>query len=93
MYVLYEVYNPAAGGKDAGPRVLTSIELLAGARKVFETPLAQGTRLTDAARHAIAFRVDIPLAGIPPGPYTCQVNVIDDRAGAFTFPRIGLLIR
>jgi hypothetical protein len=30
---------------------------------------------------------------LKPGFYTCQVNVIDDAAGSFLFPRLALLIR
>jgi len=30
---------------------------------------------------------------LKPGFYTCQVNVVDDAAGRFAFPRLTLLIR
>jgi len=30
---------------------------------------------------------------LKPGLYLCQVNVIDDVAGSFSFPRLPLLIR
>jgi hypothetical protein len=35
----------------------------------------------------------LPLTPLKPGYYTCQVNVIDDAAGQFLFPRLALLIR
>jgi len=35
----------------------------------------------------------VPLASLKPGLYTCQVNVIDDAGGSFTFPRTAVLIR
>jgi hypothetical protein len=35
----------------------------------------------------------LPLSALKPGFYTCQVNVIDDAAGRFLFPRLALLIR
>jgi hypothetical protein len=41
----------------------------------------------------VAFRLDVPLTQLKPGYYTCQVNVIDDAAGKFLFPRIALLVR
>ena len=28
-----------------------------------------------------------------PGLYTCQVNIIDDAAGTFAFPRMALYVR
>ena len=75
------------------PRLLTSIEFLSGSTKVFETPLVEATKLTDPSRNTIAFQFDVPLKDMKPGQYTCQVNVIDDRAGAFSFPRTGVLVR
>jgi hypothetical protein len=39
------------------------------------------------------FQLDLPLTSLTPGFYTGQVNVIDDAAGAFLFPRFALLIR
>ena len=91
LYLLYEVYAPDA--KAQPPRLLTSIEFLSGSTKVFETPLVEATKLTDPARKMIAFQFDVPLKDLKPGQYTCQVNVIDDRAGAFSFPRTGVLVR
>jgi hypothetical protein len=96
LYLLYEVYGPGtktADVKAQSPRLLTSIEFLSGSTKVFETPLVEATKLTDASRNTIAFQFDVPLKDLKPGQYTCQVNVIDDRAGAFSFPRTGVLVR
>ena len=96
LYLLYEVYGPdtkAADAKSTTPRLLTSIEFLSGSTKVFETPLVEATKLTDPTRNIVAFQFDVPLKDLKPGQYTCQVNVIDDRAGAFSFPRTGVLIR
>ena len=91
LYVLYEVYSPNAGSQS--PRLLTSIEFLSGSTKVFETPLVEATKLTDPSHNMIAFQFDVPLNALKPGQYTCQINVIDDRAGAFSFPRTGVLVR
>ena len=96
LYLLYEVYAPdqkTADAKSQSPRLLTSIEFLSGSTKVFETPLVEATKLTDPGRNMIAFQFDVPLKDLKPGQYTCQVNVIDDRAGAFSFPRMAVLVR
>jgi VWFA-related protein len=74
-------------------RVFTSIEFLSDGMKVYETPLIQATQLNVPARDAIAFQFDVPLAQLKPGLYTCQVNIIDDAGGSFTFPRMAMLIR
>ena len=44
-------------------------------------------------RKAVIFQIDVPLQSLKPGLYLCQVNVIDDVAGSFSFPRFPLLIR
>jgi len=44
-------------------------------------------------RHAAAIELDVPLSDFKAGFYTCQVNVIDDAAGQFVFPRLSLLVR
>jgi hypothetical protein len=106
LYLLYEVYDPTrikttadtqpARGltrRDSGPiHVLTSIEFLSGGVKVYETPLVTADALNDPQRNAVAFQFDVPLTQLKPGDYICQVNVIDDAGGSFTFPRMALRI-
>jgi VWFA-related protein len=81
--------------KNAPPpvRVITSIEFLQGSAKAFETPLVQATQLNVPDRSAVAFQFDVPLDSLKPGTYICQINVIDDAGGTFTFPRTAVLIR
>ena len=99
MYLLYEVYDPASAaakavaGAKPGAKVLTSIEFLQGTTKVFETPLVEANTVNVPARDAIAFTFDIPLDRLTAGLYICQVNVIDDTGGNFSFPRQALLVR
>lgn len=104
LYLLYEVYSPAqikpsAASKngDADIRLKTDIEFLRrtpeGAVKVFETPMVEAKKLNVPGRDAISFAFNIPLHAFQPGAYICQVNVIDDAGGAFSFPRQAFLIR
>ena len=74
-------------------RVLTSIEFLSGSAKVFESSQVQATELTNPATGVLAFQFDLPLTELKPGLYTCQINVIDDAGGTFSFPRTALLIK
>jgi VWFA-related protein len=86
---------PAAGltRREAAPvRVLTSIEFLLGGVKVYETPLVEANAINVPERDAVSFQFDVPLAGLKAGTYVCQVNVIDDAGGSFTFPRMALRI-
>jgi len=86
------------GGPPAKPardsvRVLTSIEFLQGGAKIYESKPVVANEVTVPERKAIVFQVDLPLQALKPGLYLCQVNVIDDVAGSFSFPRFPLLIR
>ncbi len=101
MYLLYEIYDPArekeTGQEPRGTRpginVLTSLELMQGATKVYESPLVQARHINVEGRDAVAMELDVPLDKLKPGQYLCQLNVIDDAAGSFAFPRFAVLVR
>ena len=52
-----------------------------------------GLRIGVSAGGEPLFQFDVPAASLPPGLYTCQVNVVYDVAGTFTFPRMQLYVR
>jgi VWFA-related protein len=100
LYLLYEVYGPArekvenqTKGTKPGINLLSSLELIQGSTKVYETPLVQAKAVNVAGRDAVAVELDVPLAGLKPGSYICQLNVVDDAAGSFAFPRFAVLVR
>jgi len=107
LYFMYEVYDPSreksAEAPPASPglvrrpagavRVLTSIEFLSGGVKVYETPLVEADAINTPERGAVSFQFDVPLTQLKPGTYVCQVNVIDDAGGSFSFPRMALMVR
>jgi VWFA-related protein len=107
LYFLYEVYDPARQKgtsepasspgltrREVGPvRVLTNIEFLSGGVKVYETPLVEAKAINIPERGAVAFQFDVPLTQLKPGTYVCQVNVIDDAGGSFSFPRMAMRIQ
>jgi VWFA-related protein len=73
-------------------RVLTSIQFMLNGAKVYETPLVEATAINSPDQGAVAFQFDVPLTPLKPGTYICQVNVVDDDAGSFIFPRLALRI-
>jgi VWFA-related protein len=98
LYFYYEVYDPARGtnsqgGQGSSIRLMSSVAFFQGNNKAYETPVVESSQMNVPGRHAAAFQLDVPLAALKPGFYTCQVNVIDDAAGKFRFPRLALLVR
>jgi hypothetical protein len=96
--LFYEVYDPKhpddvdLSNKNAA-RILTNATFFKGDRKVFETPMVEVNQVNTPDRHAAAVELDVPLADFKSGFYTCQINVVDDAAGQFVFPRLTLLVR
>ena len=91
MYFYYEVYDPAAA--NGRPSLKTSLSFYRGTVKVFETPLVERSELDAVDRRAALFQFEVPAASFKPGLYTCQVNIVDDVAGTFTFPRLAIYVR
>jgi VWFA-related protein len=101
--------GPANGGANAPPneaakaaavkapresvRVLTSIEFLQSGAKVYESKPVVANEVTAPDRKAVIFQIDLPLQALKPGFYVCQVNVVDDVAGNFAFPRSPILVK
>lgn len=96
IYLYFEVYRPAGGngsGNAAGPDVAASVMLFRGKQRVLVTGVEARQQWSDHSRKAIVYQLEVPLQGLPPGFYACQVNVIDRVGKKFAFPRTPLLIR
>lgn len=99
LHFYYEVYDAAAPKDDAArkagdrARLLTSVALYRSGVRVYETALVEATQPSAADRHANVFDAIVPPGTLQPGFYICQVNVIDDVAGTFAFPRLALYVR
>jgi len=105
LYLIYEVYSPAkvkavtdANGAQVKPakgsiNLVSSLELIQGTTKVFETAVVQATALNVAGRDAVAIELDVPLENLKPGSYIGQLNVVDDAGGSFAFPRFAVLVK
>jgi len=102
LLLYYEVYDPARLNPEAAAEgksdknavhLVTSVAFFRGKAQVFESSPVELNQLNAQGRKAGIFQLDLPLSGLKSGFYTCQVNVIDDAAGHFVFPRVALLIR
>ena len=56
-------------------------------------PPVEARAVSLPGRNATVFQLDVPTEGLAPGLYTCQVNVVNDAAGTFAFPRFPLYVR
>ena len=91
VYFYYEVYDPTQS--DQHPQVRTNLAFYRGKVKVFETPVVERTTLDAPDRKAAIFRFVVPENSLKPGFYTCQVNIVDEAAGKFAFPRLDMYVR
>ncbi len=91
LYIYYEVYDPATD--NGAPRLRTSLGFYRGKVKVFETPVVERTAVDATDRHAALFQFELAANSFKPGLYTCQVNIIDEAAGRFAFPRLQMYVR
>jgi VWFA-related protein len=99
LYLYFEVYDPAKpsqqdkSAEKSDIRLLTNVAFFQGKAKAYETPLVEAKQINAQNRHAAVFQLDVLLAQFKPGFYTCQVNVVDDAAGKFLFPRLAMVVR
>ncbi len=92
MFFYYEVYEPGLTAAKL-PDLRTTIAFYRGQVKVLETPVVARTTVDAANRQATLFQFEVPASSFEPGLYTCQVNIIDEVAGRFAFPRVVFFVR
>ena len=61
-------------GTKPGVDLLSSLELIQGSTKVYETPLVQARTINVEGRDAVSIELDVPLAGLKPGPVSLPVE-------------------
>ena len=92
LYFYYEVYEPGVDSQGS-PSLKTSLAFYRGRVKVFETPIVTQSTMAEGGRRTAVFQFDVAAKGLKPGLYTCQVNIIDEIAGRFVFPRLAVYVR
>jgi VWFA-related protein len=93
MSFFFEVYDPASPGGAAAARVLSNVSCYRGTERTLQTDVTAFDRLNAPDRKALRVELEVAPNALPPGLYSCQVNIIDDAAGLFAFPRIPLYVR
>jgi hypothetical protein len=88
---------PAQAARPAGAstaaRVLSNVTCYRGTRRALQTGLVAFDQLNAVDRRAVTVELEVGPNQLPPGLYSCQVNIIDDAAGTFAFPRMALYVR
>ncbi len=99
LHLLCEVYAPQRV-QNADPKtprnavhILASLELISGAAIAYQTPVIVHDSPNATGRDAVSILMDLPLDALHPGEYIAQLNVIDDSAGSYAFPRFAILLR
>jgi hypothetical protein len=82
MYVYLQAYEPDA----AATRPLVAyVSFFQGRNNVMETPPMKVTRGMNLKSHMLPVGLNVPLGGLKPGEYDCEVTVLDPdtKKGAF----------
>ncbi len=87
LYVYLEVYDPGPN-----PDLDAVLTFYRGNKKAFESEPVHLSQLAPKRTNALPVQFQIPLAKLPAGKYTCQVNLIDSAAKRFAFPRTELVL-
>jgi hypothetical protein len=72
-----------------GTAAAATVSFFKDGRKVFESSPVQATA---SGRSATPLQIEVPLKGIPPGRYQCQVNVVDRAGQRFAWNRTPVTI-
>ncbi|HEV3200309.1 MAG TPA: VWA domain-containing protein [Bryobacteraceae bacterium] len=95
MYISFDVYDALPDPDDYRlRRIAVSMSLFneKGA-KAFEAGPLKATELAITRPNAVPVQLQVPLKGLAPGRYTCQINVIDEIGRKFAFPRTAMVVQ
>ncbi len=95
MYISFDVYDAAPDPKDVQARRIGVSMSLFNEKgiKAFEATPLYATQPITTRPNAVPVQLQVPLKGLAPGRYTCQINVIDEVGRRFAFPRANLVIQ
>ncbi len=92
LFVYLEVYDPGLDDGAKTPSLRTTLAFYRGRAKAFESEPAAVTEALSKRPGVLPVRFEVPLAGLNPGSYTCQLNVIDEVGRRFKFLRSSFVL-
>lgn len=95
MYISFDVYDAAPDpANPRARRVAVGMSLFnQKGVKAFESAPIYATQLNDSRPNAVPVQLQVPLQGLAPGRYTCQINVVDEAGRRFAFPRAAVVVQ
>ena len=95
LYVAFDVYDAAPDPADYRKRhVAVSMSLFnQRGMKAFEASPVEATELAATRPNAVPVQLQVPLKGLAPGKYTCQIDVVDQVGRKFAFPRSPIVVQ
>jgi hypothetical protein len=95
LSVSFDVYDAAPDPADLRTRkVAVSMSLIdQKGVKAFEAGPLQATALAATRPNTVPVQLQVPLKGLAPGRYICQINVIDEIGRKFAFPRTAMVVQ
>lgn len=95
MYVSFDVYDAVPDPADVAKRhVEVSMSLFnEKGVKAFEAAPIEATQTVSTRPNAVPVQLKVPLKGLAPGRYVCQLNVVDAVGRKFAFPRANLVVQ
>ncbi len=92
LYVYLEVYDPASDATDKKPNVSATLTFYKGKKKAFESSPIHLTDTATGRPTTVPLQFQVPLDKLTAGKYVAQVNIIDQQAKKFAFPRTDLVL-
>ncbi len=91
LFVYMEVYDPVLGG-DQKPSVAAILTFFRGKTKMSQSQPVRLDSFIPQRGQTLPVRFQVPLASLPTGVYTCQINLIDENGHKFGFQRAEIKI-
>ncbi len=91
LFVYLEVYDPVLGA-DQKPSVAATLTFFRGKNKMFESQPVRMDTFIPQRGQTLPVKFQVPLAQLPTGVYTCQINLIDENGHKFGYQRAELKV-
>jgi len=91
LYVFFEVYDPGVDVAHKNAGLAASVSFYRGKLRAFQSEPLRVERAV-AKGNMVAVQFTIPLVRLAPGPYTCQVSVVDEVGKKFAFRRTPMVL-